>query len=109
MLLLEGKQQIISSLRGAIQFQHIYLYLFQKLHFYLSCKMKISMALIFLKKYTAYADDTTFFLKDEKSIIELMKSFNIISTFSGLNRTKINVNWFRYFERGYVSTLWSGM
>ena len=34
--------------------------------------------------YTAYADDTTFFLKDEKSVIELMKTLDIFSTFSGL-------------------------
>ena len=30
--------------------------------------------------YTAYADDTTFFLKEEKSVIELMKTFDIFST-----------------------------
>ena len=34
--------------------------------------------------YTAYADDTTFFLKDEHSIHELVNTFNIYSTFSGL-------------------------
>ena len=38
--------------------------------------------------YTAYADDTTFFLKDEKSIIELMKTFDIFLTFSGLKPNK---------------------
>ena len=38
--------------------------------------------------YTAYADDTTFFLKDEKSVIELMKTFDIFSTFSGLKSNK---------------------
>ena len=38
--------------------------------------------------YTAYADDTTFFLKDEKSVIELMKIFDIFSTFSGLKPNK---------------------
>ena len=38
--------------------------------------------------YTAYADDTTFFLKDEKSVIELMKTFDIFSTFSGLKPNK---------------------
>ena len=35
--------------------------------------------------YTAYADDTTFFLKDEKSE---MKTFNVFSTFSGLKPNK---------------------
>ena len=38
--------------------------------------------------YTAYADDTTFFLKDKKSVIELMKTFDIFSTFSGLKPNK---------------------
>ena len=41
--------------------------------------------------YTAYADDTTFFLKDEKSVKELMKTSDIFSTFSDLNQTKVNV------------------
>ena len=39
---------------------------------------------------TAYVDNTKFFLKDEKSIIELMKTFDILSTFSGLKRNKSN-------------------
>ena len=34
--------------------------------------------------YTAYADDTTFFLNDQKSIRELMKTFKLFSKFSGL-------------------------
>ena len=37
---------------------------------------------------TAYADDTTFFLIDERSVIELMKSFDIFSIFSGLKPNK---------------------
>ena len=43
--------------------------------------------------YTAYADDTTFFLKDEKSVIELMKTVDIFSIFSGLkpNKSKCEV------------------
>ena len=32
-----------------------------------------------LKIYTAYADDATFFLNDQKSIRELMKSFKLFS------------------------------
>ena len=75
-LLMEGQQQIISSLKEvlykAIQFQHIYLYLFWRSHFDLSCKMNI-LALQYLKKiflYTLYADDITLFLKQEKSVIE---------------------------------------
>ena len=38
--------------------------------------------------YTAYADHTTFFLKDEKPVIELMKTFDIFSTFYGLKPNK---------------------
>ena len=40
--------------------------------------------------YTAYADNTTFSLKDRKSIIELMNELNTFSNFSGLkpNKTK---------------------
>ena len=34
--------------------------------------------------YTAYADDTTFFLKDKKSVKELMNIFDTFSRFSGL-------------------------
>ena len=34
--------------------------------------------------YTAYADGTTFFLKDRKSIIELMNELNTFSNFSRL-------------------------
>ena len=53
--------------------------------------MKILMALIFLEKtflYTAYAGDTTFFLKDEKSVIELVKTFDIFLKISGLKPNK---------------------
>ena len=38
--------------------------------------------------YTAYADDTTFFLKDEKAVIEFMKTFGIFLIFSGLKPNK---------------------
>ena len=43
--------------------------------------------------YTAYADDTTFFLKDRNSIIELMSELNTFSNFSGLkpNKTKCEI------------------
>ena len=37
---------------------------------------------------TAYADDTTFFFKDTKSVIELMNIFDIFSKFSGLKSSK---------------------
>ena len=36
----------------------------------------------------AYADDTIFFLKDRKSIIELMSELNTFSNFSGLKPNK---------------------
>ena len=43
--------------------------------------------------YTTYADDTTFFLKDRNSIIELMSELNTFSKFSGLksNKTKCEI------------------
>ena len=49
------------------------------------------MVILFL--YTAYADDTTFFLKDKESLIEVMKFFNIFSSFFGLkpNKSKCEV------------------
>ena len=34
--------------------------------------------------YTAYADDSTFFLKDKNSIKELLKTINYFSTLTGL-------------------------
>ena len=34
--------------------------------------------------YTAYADDTTFFVKDKNSIVEIINTLNIFSEFSGL-------------------------
>ena len=42
---------------------------------------------------TAYADDTTFFLQNEKSAIEVLNNFNIMSQFSGLkiNKSKCEV------------------
>ena len=42
---------------------------------------------------TAYADDTTFFLKDEDSIVHLSEKFKLFSDFSGLkpNTTKCKV------------------
>ena len=43
--------------------------------------------------YTAYADDSTFFLEDRKSIIELMNELNTFSNFSGfkINTTKCEI------------------
>ena len=43
--------------------------------------------------YTAYADDTTFFLTNEKSVMEVMKSFDNFCLFSGLkvNRSKCEI------------------
>ena len=35
--------------------------------------------------YTARADDTTFFLEDKASVIELMKTFDIFLNFLDLN------------------------
>ena len=43
--------------------------------------------------YTAYADDTTFFLKDRNCIIESMNELNTFSFFLGLepNKTKCQI------------------
>ena len=38
--------------------------------------------------YTAYAYDTTFVIKDEKFVTELVKTFDIFSTFSELSKSK---------------------
>ena len=42
---------------------------------------------------TSYADDTTFFLKDEKSAIEIFNTFDIFSKYSGLkiNKSKCEI------------------
>ena len=80
MSLTEGQQQTVSKLKEtpvkAIQFQHIY---FNGFNIFENTFL-----------YTAYAEDTTFF-KGEKSVIELMKTFDIFSTFSELKPTKVNV------------------
>ena len=43
--------------------------------------------------YTAYADDTTFFLKNKESVLEVMKTFQMFSEYSGLrlNTTKCEI------------------
>ena len=38
--------------------------------------------------YTVHADDTTFFLKDKKPVVELIKIFDTFSKFSGLKSNK---------------------
>ena len=40
--------------------------------------------------YTAYADDTTSFLKDKESVKEVMNVFDTLSICSGLNLTCLN-------------------
>ena len=40
---------------------------------------------------TAYTDNTTFFLKDKESLIEVMKLFDVSSCFSGFNKSKCKV------------------
>ena len=41
--------------------------------------------------YTAYADDTTFFLKNKESVLEVMKTFQMFSEYSGLRLILQNV------------------
>ena len=53
---------------------------------------------IFQKKfiYTGYVDDTTFFLKNTESVINLLEIFKHFSQFSGLKPNKSNVKWPAY-------------
>ena len=41
--------------------------------------------------YSAYADDTTFFLSDEDSVIEVINTFHKFSLVSGLKLMRLNV------------------
>ena len=61
--------------------------------------------------YTAYADDTIFFLKDRNYIIELMNELNIFSNFSGLksNKTKCQITVIAILNVGSSGTLWLEM
>ena len=59
--------------------------------------------------YTAYADDTTFFLKDKKSVVELMNTFDTFSKLSGLKPNKSKYSQYRCPEKGAGSTLWFEM
>ena len=61
--------------------------------------------------YTAYAEDTTFFLTDTKSVIELMNIFDAFLKFSGLkpNKSKCEIAGIGAPERGAGSTLWYNM
>ena len=45
--------------------------------------------------YTAYAVNTSFFLKDENSIVHISEKFKLFSDFSGLkpNTTKSKIAW----------------
>ena len=55
--------------------------------------------------YTAYADDTTFFLKDKKSVIDLMNIFDTFSKFSGLkpNKSKCEIAGLGALKGGQVA------
>ena len=74
---------------------------------------KINGLTIFDKmfQYTTYTDNTTFFLKDTKSVIELMNIFDTFSKFSGLkpNKSKCEIAGIGAPERGAGSTLWYNM
>ena len=61
--------------------------------------------------YIAYADDTTFFLKDKESLIEVMKAFDIFSSFSGLkpNKSKCEVAGIGALKEAENGTLWYEM
>ena len=74
------------------QFLRTCLYLFS---LFTKQSKKINGPTIFDKTflYTAQADDSTFFLKDTKSVTELMNIFDTFSKFSGLkpNKTKCEI------------------
>ena len=56
--------------------------------------------------YPAYADDTTFFLQNEKSATEVLNNFDIMSQFSGLKVNKSKCKVAGIHERGKSGTLW---
>ena len=55
--------------------------------------------------YTAYADDTTFFLKDKESVKVVMNVFDTFPIYSGSKPNKSK--W--HPEMGVNGTLWNGM
>ena len=85
--------------RGAWQRDPISAYLFilvlEKLFVFVKNNPTVKGLKIFRHEflYTTYADDTTFFFKDRKSIIELMNELNTFSNFSRLkpNNTKCKI------------------
>ena len=85
--------------KGARQGDPIYAYSFilvlQIFFIFVKNNPKVKGLKIFRHEflYIAYADDTTFFLKDRKSIIELINEFNTFSNFSGLkpHKTKCEI------------------
>ena len=89
------------------QFLLIYLFLFLKLPLF-SLK-NIIFDNIFL--YSAYVDDTTFFLSDEDSLIEIINAFDKFSLVFGLkpNEAKFEIAGIRCPERGITRTLWYGL
>ena len=94
-----GKTNYFKLERGARQEDSISAHLFRLVleifFIFVKNKPKVKGLNIFKHEflYTAYADDTTFFLKDRNSIIELMNELNTFSNFSGLkpNKTKCEI------------------
>ena len=78
--------------RGARQGNPISLYLFilvsEIFSIFVKNNPKVKGLNIFKHEFfcTAYADDTTFFLKDRNSIMELMHELNVFPNISGLKR-----------------------
>ena len=57
--------------------------------------------------YSAYADDTTFFLRNEKSATEVTKMFDKFSLFSGLKLIRQSVNLLALVsKKGWHSVEW---
>ena len=91
------------ALDKEIQFLCILFYLLYFYYYLLLYLLLLKIFFIFVKNnskvkglnifnheflYIVYADDTTFFLKNRKSIIELMSELNTFSNFSGLKPNK---------------------
>ena len=61
--------------------------------------------------HTAFADDTTLFLKDKESVKKVMNIFDTFSIYSGLkpNKSKCEIPGISVLKGVLIGTLWNGM
>ena len=61
--------------------------------------------------HSAYVDDTTFFLRNGKSALQLINTFDMFSLFFGLkiNKEIVWICWYRCQKGSEGCTLWNGM